>query len=184
MDRLEYLVQETKEYPEYLEEIKYILDNKPGKLNKLDKDSNTILMRASWSSGISSSLDTVKLLLEYNPDLEIKSESGYTALCYTIEDMYDGSTIETVELLLKHGADINNTDINGRTVLMNIIINDFLFDKKIIKYLLENTKINLDIKDNTGLTAYDHAIKKNLLDIAKLIQEYQDDGLLVKCALD
>ena len=63
---LMYLVYNTREHPEYLIQIKYILDHYPEELDKQNDIGWTALMIAVRNSCKSSTLDTVKLLLDYH----------------------------------------------------------------------------------------------------------------------
>ena len=67
--RLMYLVGYTREHPEYLEEIRYILDNYPEELNKQLTAGWTAIMISIIKLEYYSTRETIELLLKYNPDL-------------------------------------------------------------------------------------------------------------------
>jgi ankyrin repeat protein len=207
---LMYLVNNTHDHPEYHEQIKYILDNYPEELNKQNADGWTALMLACRNSNTTSTLDTVKLLLDYNPDLYLLRIDGYNVIYVTLCN-YDAE--KTIDLLLDHGFSINHPMQYNRTVLHNI--NSYSCSSKILKKLIDRidgnitdvygrtsliyaiiygitdiieyflTKDNLDltIADKYNKTAYDYAIDNKLYKISEMIQNY-DDSLGVKCALD
>ena len=76
---LTYLVMNTRNHPEYLDQIRYILDNYPDEINRISNNGwgpiNTTLTRCHTTS----TLDTLRLLLEYNPDM------NNVFLCYAID---------------------------------------------------------------------------------------------------
>ncbi|PYH89840.1 ankyrin [Aspergillus ellipticus CBS 707.79] len=63
-----------------------------------------------------------------------------------------------VELLLEYGANINAQDESGYTLLM-MTVNHYASND--ILCLLLDKKADLYLKDNRGMTAFDHAREKN-----------------------
>ena len=64
---LMYLVIHTSDHPEYLDQIKYILDNHPEELDKENDSYWSAFELAVINYKRNSTLDTVELLLKYNP---------------------------------------------------------------------------------------------------------------------
>jgi ankyrin repeat protein len=79
---------------------------------------STPLMFAAQKSNGTSSLDTVKLLLDRGADINAANRNGYTALMFAAQQSNGTSSLDTVKLLLDRGADINAADRNGYTALM------------------------------------------------------------------
>lgn len=178
---LMYLVTNTREHPEYLDQIKYILDNKLEDINKQNKLGWTALMLSVHNYNYISTLETVELLLEYKPDLYVRNINGSIALTYALTNrMIFLSPVAL--LLLEHGHDVNMLFDYDFTVLMHMIY--FNHDITSIEYILEKTNIDLSIKNGYDNTVYDIAIIKQRYDVAELIKKYQDNSLDTKCALD
>ena len=122
---LMYLVNNTREHPGYLEQIKYILDNNPEELDKKNNSGWTALMISCRNSNTTSTLDTVKLLLEYNPDINAsRDDDGENILSISVSYSNTDSSYETVKLLLDHGADITKIIYDRKTVLHKKYIHD------------------------------------------------------------
>ncbi len=80
------------------------------------------------------------------------------------------------EFLISRGYDINLVDKMGYSILHVSILNIFLIESNnksqasskvlidFIKYLIENTDIDINLKDNEGLTAYDLINKSDSID--------------------
>lgn len=66
-----------------------------------------------------------------------------------------GNQTEILEKLLESGANINETDEEGRTLLMIAA----LYNKKDIFNLLINKNSSIDLQDNEGKNALHHAVK-------------------------
>ena len=95
--------------------------------------------------------------------------------------MYSQSNKHTVNLLLDHGADINIQDKSGFTILIELVRYNQIDE---IKYVLENTNIDIYIKDDNNITAYDRAIVRKHDKTKELLDDYMNSSLDIKCALD
>ena len=62
-------------------------------------------------------MDAIALLLDYNADVNIADEDGYTPLINTFSLSKSLNAITITNYLLLHGADINFKDIDGNTAL-------------------------------------------------------------------
>eukprot|EP01032_Pedospumella_encystans_P014073 gene14073-16182_t len=73
----------------------------------LKTDGTTPIVKAllNWHN------DVVKLLLSHNPDLNLKDDSGWTAL----HNAAMSGNGEAVQLLIEHGADVDIPDEGGAT---------------------------------------------------------------------
>ena len=84
-----------------------------------------------------------------------------------------------VKFLLDNGADVNlKEDTNGDTAL-HIIVNSKP-NTSILKLLLDNPNIDVDIKNIHGNTALMYAEKNNSQDLFKLLKKYQYEYLPYK----
>lgn len=110
--------------------------------------TDTILMKTSKFG----SFDQLKTVLEYEPDLEIKDNSGKTALfqVFVINDYKYPHTYDTVaklNLLLESKANANAKSDNGFTPLMSIIQQTLYFDTtdytlNMISELIKKSDVN------------------------------------------
>ena len=102
--------------------------------------STTVLMCAVIYSGTTSSVETVKILIDNGANVNAQTNEGVTALMYAT--MFSNTTltsnIETVKLLLDHGADVNSVSQNGQSALMYACSNTNEYNIDIIKLLIEN----------------------------------------------
>ncbi len=144
-------------------------------INAIDSEGNTALCFASyWGK-----LDVVKILLENNADLEMRSEqTGLTAL---LEAAHFGQ-FEIVKFLTESGANLNAKDRNGKTALM-IAVDRATHPGKfvarllpqnshkyleVIQFLLKNG-VDINVKDNAGNTALKIARSKDKSEIVQLL---------------
>lgn len=106
----------TKKYPDLNEVIKTYLVNNPEELVKTNKKGWTILHLTSRNASNLSSVETVKIILEfakqslswYTDFVNAKNIANETALCYAVGNCSVDSNIETVQLLLENGANPND----------------------------------------------------------------------------
>ena len=171
-----YLSMNTRENPEYLNQIKYILDNYPEELNKRNACGWNAITVASVNSNYTSNLQTVKLLLEYKPALE-------DALFYSIFYMKETSSFDAVKLLVNHDTGyVTSIYTTGKFVLYDFM-NEHI-DIDALEYILQRTDIDYTEKDKYNKSIYDYALEKNNPKIIELIKKYKDTSLDVKYALD
>ena len=117
-------------------------------INKQNDSGWTALMLSSRNSNTTSTLDTVSVLLKYQPNVNIQDNYGFTSLMHAICSMHDDSNQETCKLLLDHGANINTIDKSGYNIIFVIILWFYSFSENAkyrqIKYILDNTNIDLN----------------------------------------
>lgn len=94
----------------------------------------------------------VRLLLEKGADVELRDESGGTALFRTVTLKFDG---DSAKLLLDHGADINTRIPSGFTPL-HMATKCGLADG--VQFLLRNGAA-MDLADGHGRTAISYALE-------------------------
>lgn len=164
--------------PYIIESIDRYLEN-DNDINATNKDGNTLLMKAvsigyydladylidrNADIGITNSKGEnalilsanypyiLNLLINNNADINISDNNGKTALHYACE----GGDLYSVKLLIKSGADINKKDILGKTILMYAVENEHL---DLIRYLVEDLKVDINEKDDWGQNAVFYATK-------------------------
>ena len=98
-----------------IENIKLLLQN-GAEINAFDANNMTAL---SIAANEGCSHEIIEYLLSYNPNLEIKSNSGGTAfLCSLFAIIYHPDlTFDIPKLLIQHGANIKCQDFNGYNCL-------------------------------------------------------------------
>ena len=187
-NHIAHLVNNTRNHPENLEQIRIILQDNPSLVNKsiklcrLDHDEISLLIIACASA--TSTYETVELLLEFNADVDFGDDELMTPLFYVLLELPPNDAIRTAKLLLDYGADINALDVDGFSILMYLI--NHRADYEIIKYVVEDLEIDLHVINCRNCTALDYA--KNYPEILTLIKNKiesdNDTSLDIKCALD
>ena len=123
----------------------------------------------SWAAFIGH-LETVKLLIDNNADVNIKSVDGKTPL---MEASWNGH-IAIVKLLLDKGADINTTDNIGITALFEAIDYGHKEQYPQIVKLLIDKGANLNTKDKYGEKVLRWATVNGHTEIVELIKSYEN----------
>ena len=142
--------------------IKKALDN-GGKVDDVYKDYVYGDLTGLAYASMFGKTNIVKLLLEYNPNINKKFIQGATALYYALVKGHN----EIIRLLLENGADIESRISNGFTCLMQAASDNNI---EAVKLLLEyDADINAQ-SANKG-TPLLLAVIKNNYEIAKLLLE-------------
>ena len=138
-------VMNTHEYPFLLKYIDEYLKFHPKKVNITNQEGITPLMLASKYSNYKSNIETIKILLKNNADVNAQDKYGRTALMHALMFCANDRAIESVKILLKHGADVNIQDTNKFTALMYAVsILHSQRSEKVIKILIDcGTNIEL-----------------------------------------
>ncbi len=100
-----------------IEEINKIINNGVDINNGIDKDGNTILMRAVYYDHY----DACKLLIEKGANIEAKNKNGYTALLHAAAKGH----IAICKILIDNGANLNVKANNGYTPLIHTTKNNY-----------------------------------------------------------
>lgn len=141
--------------------LKLIVDNPRINLNVKNEIGNTLLMEAICKNNI----EAIKILIKYDINLDEDNYDKETALFYAISF----NSLEIIKILLKANADLNKRNYNGFTPLIFAAYREKFCDFSIIKYLIENNKIDLNISDNYINTALHIFSQKNNIDAVKLL---------------
>ena len=146
--------------------INYLINNKVF-FNINNKDSeygNTILHTATI---LNYDIEIIKKLLEVNANVNIQDFVGNTPLHYAISE----KNIQLINLFINNFDNFNIENLEGNTVLHSYLINmnltnieNYIISKefKILKFLIENT--NLNIQNNNGKTPLLILVLKKLWD--------------------
>ena len=110
----------------------------------------------------------VNLLLEKGVDVNVTSDYNNTALFTAAINGRE----DVVKLLLEKGADINKATIDGETILMGAINYD---EEEVIKILLaydeEGVRVDLNARNNDGVTALIRAVEHGNTEIVGAVVE-------------
>ena len=121
-------------------------------------------------------------LISKGSDLNSKTKAGNTPLFVSANSGYE--KLKTIKLLADNGADLNLKYKNNQTVLMLLVSNGRL---RMVKFLLENYKIDLDAKNDFGKTALSFACSSNNFEIVKILIDqganeiFPDGNTLMHC---
>jgi len=125
-------------------------------VNAQDRQGWSALMKvtAEWAD----QPELMAFLVARGAEVNARMRDGQTALMLAVHI----DKADRVRFLLDHGAEVNQQDASGRTALM-IAASD-----AIVQLLLARNP-NLNLKDQDGLTAADHAARAGALDRATLL---------------
>lgn len=143
-----------------------ILLEKEAKLDVVDTDNWTPLMIATRNKDE----NIIKKLLQSQEDhenhqLEIKDDDGNTPLMWAVTNDFAAG----VDLLIRSGANCNT---RSNTDTTPIIAASSLDNQRILSVLLrpDNIKeLDIDAQDDEGQTALHHAIRKEYIEVVKLL---------------
>ena len=131
----------------------------------------TALHRASQFASSAEGLETVRLLLNWGAELDVRSDSGKTPLFGSV-DSYVDRYPATTALLLERGADIMARDIEGSTPLHRAASSPKAFPE-VVELLLENGA-DARVENGLGLTPLDLAKRHNAgPEIVRMLAEHQ-----------
>ena len=179
-----------------VDELKETLLAKPGLLNLQDIDTNTLFIH----SAIEGNVDTFKMLLELNCDINIKGKYGNTALlncvsigysaheqmlsillgCQNIDINVCNDFLETAFTVackfsrFKMASDILNkgADMNHQGINKNTMLMTSCFEgNKIVFDYLMGLKSDIFLKNINGSSAFFIACNFSHLDLAKALLE-------------
>ena len=144
----------TYNIPKYEIEIDEYLSLNPDHINNKLNNYETPLMIAVANLGIHTSLNTIKILLKYNPNLYLTNEYDETALQILIDLSKDRNEFEDVLMLF-----INNYNTN----------NIYIKNEKLLRYLYKQKSLDNIIYKliNLGFNKMD-IISERLLNLIQL----------------
>nr|QBK88696.1 MAG: ankyrin repeat protein [Mimivirus LCMiAC01] len=150
----------TRKYPELIPKIKQLIETNRDIINKQTDDGMTALMFAAAESKLTSTDETVQILLNGGADVDIQNKYGWNALMIASYHLNICSTEKTVEMLIEGTADINlqNNKCKKVTVLMLVSFHPV---EKIIKMLIDYGAY-IYVKNDEGKTALYYLKKKCL----------------------
>ena len=117
----------------------------------------------------SGDIEKIKLVMEYNPDVKIKSSSNSPILTVMMNTIKLGFDYNLMKELIKRGADPNEIDDQGRTCLHKAMYSTTC-KKEFLDILFENN-VDINTKDNDGATPLITSIGFGHIDSAKWLIE-------------
>lgn len=130
-------------------------------VNQSDADGRTALMMAAFEGYT----EVVKLLLQSGAEVDLLDGAGRSAVLFASS----GPFPETVAVLIEGGADINRADkAEGWTSLMLAAAEGH---QPVVEVLLRNGA-EIEIKDNDGDTAIQHASNRGQTHIVELLESW------------
>jgi len=127
-------------------------------VNKADPDGRTAMMMAAFEGYT----EVVEVLIEYGAEVDRRDHAGRTALMYASS----GPFPQTVELLIENGTDVNHADTaEGWTALMLAAAEGH---RPVVEFLLRHGA-DIELTDQDGDSAIDHARKRGQTDIVALL---------------
>jgi ankyrin repeat protein len=165
--------------------VKYLVKNCNADITKVDNDGNNALHIASLYSNMEV---LMYLIMKKNVDvsaphnditrdtctisINTKNNKGKTPLnyacihkgrtsmnCYLYNEKGEvpmNNNLDMVKFLIKHGADIHSRDNEGNTILHDACKANNI---EVVKYLIEEKDMNMNISNNQGLTCIDYSCK-------------------------
>ncbi|BCS83647.1 putative ankyrin repeat protein [Cotonvirus japonicus] len=156
----------------------YIEEN-PNEINAVNELGWNALMIAVRISNSDSSLKTVKLLLDYGSDVNVRDVDGATPLMIACLFSNEKSNLETVKLLLDYRSDLNIQDNEGWSALMytiryvgicsNIIVIKLLLDHG---SNLRCVSSNINLRHKNGYNALMIALSHGNTETIQLLLDY------------
>lgn len=168
------LVLLTKKHPILNNIIKLYYEKYPNEINDVNKENWSPLMLASRNSGICSSEETVKILIDTNANLNLTNNELHSSLSMAASHSGSQSTIGTVKMLIESGADINLYRPDKWSPLMfSCAYINSIGSTDAIKMLIE-AKANINEQNAKGETSLMHAAKNNEEAVKLLIDAKAD----------
>lgn len=132
-------------------------------VNATDKEQNTALHYAAMqhASAEMSNVDTIRTLLAFGADQNIKNLRGRTAVYKAVMWQHLNQATE----LLDYGADVEISDNHGWTALYGAVLQG----NAPLTTLLCTRGANVDKKDKTGQTALHYAVSQGLQEIVDIL---------------
>jgi ankyrin repeat protein len=143
-------------FMEHQEAVVRLLVEMRADVNIQDKDGLTVLHMAAMKHQEA----VVRLLVEMRAEVNVQDKDGRTALHVAVMEHQEA----VVQLLVEMGADVNVQDIDGRTALHLTAFQQYKEqrDYKMIKQLLMEKDIHIELRDKYGQTALDWDTKSKL----------------------
>lgn len=132
------------------DQLKRLLRQQPDLVNCRDVDEYTPLHRAAYNGHVLA----VQLLLDFGADHTARSSDGWQPLHSAVK----WGQAEAAAVLLAAGADINAQTTGGLTPAHIVCMGR---DRRIIQFVIFNPDTDLSIRNSTGETAHEVAIRSS-----------------------
>ena len=157
------------------------------KSNTIEKEIlNKILSQIVTKSKSTSSIDAVKLLIDYGADVNFIDSDKYSILMMACSSNNENTNYDVAKLLIERGANINYVNSYDRSVLSLICNFNFLRETNKVAILLIECGANINIKDINGKTELMNLISSSKSDadlkiMKLLIRKGMQSKSLVNC---
>lgn len=167
--------QQSIHNPDLIEMVKFLIKNKAD-VEVLDKEGNTALIIASQHDN----KEIIKTLVCLGKsDVNAETKDGETPFSYATS-YHRTDNFEIAKMLIEHGSDVNaKTYSEGLTPLMKACRNNNKLNLEMVKFLVQECKVNLDIKDIHGNTALYYANQTRLPEMIKLVTKEEENPLTI-----
>jgi ankyrin repeat protein len=132
--------------------VEYLVEELGANVDTIDKGGTSALSRASVAKF--PKFEIVQCLVRNHAQLEIANKEGVTAVMNAVISNH----FKIMEYLKKSGAHMDATDNEGNTLLIFAAKNGYT---GIIRFLIENSKVNVNVKNIHGRTALMESINSS-----------------------
>ena len=146
--------------------IRFLYDN-GARVETLSASGETPLMWAAQAG----QLDAAMMLLDLGAKLDVRDDTGAPILFHSIKSSL------TMHSLILRGADPMAVDPQGRTLFHWAAMQHDM--RIMVLYLSENTKIDINAKDNLGRTALHYGLVHSDLDTIKVLVSHGAENSIV-----
>ena len=123
--------------------------------------NNKILYEKLFNACKNENIEAVKFLLKNGLDVNHKDKNGKTALFYACNNL------NVIKLLIENGAD--------KDIIKELFFYSYENNLEIFKYLIEEKKIDINIKNDSGKTVLFYACANDNLELVKYLVEHGAD---------
>ncbi|XP_070184024.1 ankyrin repeat domain-containing protein 29-like [Littorina saxatilis] len=149
-------------------EVQEILQKRPDVINDKDMNSGQTALHIASAKG---NIETVKVLIEHEADIESVDNEGCTPLHEA--SIQKGDT-DTIRCLIQHGVDPNHMMRVAHTWVTPLFIGSCSGQKEVVEFLLQSGA-NADFTTASGATSLYKAAESGDAGIVELLLDYKAD---------
>jgi ankyrin repeat protein len=155
----------------HIQVIKYINPTSEDCIQVDKKGNNSAHYLAMGTVGTEKSAEILETLLKGNVNIDVKNKDGRSPLTLAVLN----NNVELVNNLLSKGADVNGADKLGNTPLLYACL---LNDETMIKTVLTANRLDINHKNNSGVSAFMISAQRDGLENMKSDQKTKMLGKL------